>query len=143
MRCRICKMVKDLDEFVRNKSRATGYEKRCLSCSRTYSRKQSGNIGSRYCVLRKSAQVRNIEVNITKDQYILLVDNQVCHYCSGNLPRTGAGLDRLDSSKGYNVGNVVPCCEQCNTIKADWLTHDEMIVVMKALLSYRRSRLPN
>ncbi len=29
------------------------------------------------------------------------------------------GLDRLDSSKGHNVDNVVPCCHSCNWAKGD------------------------
>ena len=27
------------------------------------------------------------------------------------------GLDRVDSSKGYTIDNVVPCCAICNTAK--------------------------
>jgi hypothetical protein len=29
------------------------------------------------------------------------------------------GLDRVDSEKGYEEGNVVPCCPICNRAKAD------------------------
>lgn len=29
-----------------------------------------------------------------------------------------SSLDRLDSSKGYFLANVVPCCDDCNTAKA-------------------------
>ncbi len=29
------------------------------------------------------------------------------------------GVDRLDSSKGYFLGNVVPACGRCNTAKMD------------------------
>lgn len=32
---------------------------------------------------------------------------------------TYSGLDRLDSSFGYEIGNVVPCCCTCNTAKND------------------------
>ena len=28
-----------------------------------------------------------------------------------------SGLDRLDSSKGYIHGNVVPCCRNCNVFR--------------------------
>lgn len=30
-----------------------------------------------------------------------------------------SGLDRIDSSKGYVLGNVVPCCSECNGMKTD------------------------
>jgi hypothetical protein len=33
----------------------------------------------------------------------------------GGLPRNG--IDRVDSSKGYVIGNVVTCCFDCNHAK--------------------------
>lgn len=53
-----------------------------------------------------------------------------CFYC-GRPPsqikrKTGckgefsySGIDRLDSSKGYEIDNVVPCCWTCNKAKTD------------------------
>lgn len=29
------------------------------------------------------------------------------------------GIDRIDSSKGYEKGNIVPCCRWCNIIKSN------------------------
>lgn len=29
-----------------------------------------------------------------------------------------SGLDRIDSTKGYVLGNLVPCCFQCNQVKS-------------------------
>lgn len=29
------------------------------------------------------------------------------------------GVDRVDSSKGYTIDNVVPCCDICNRMKLD------------------------
>lgn len=31
-----------------------------------------------------------------------------------------SGLDRVDSTKGYIPGNVVPCCRECNRMKTDF-----------------------
>jgi hypothetical protein len=53
-----------------------------------------------------------------------------CHYC-GKEPShqmrakkmNGGyvynGIDRIDNSKGYEPGNVVPCCRRCNMAKND------------------------
>ena len=30
------------------------------------------------------------------------------------------GIDRVDSSKGYVQGNIVPCCTQCNYMKRNY-----------------------
>lgn len=34
------------------------------------------------------------------------------------------GIDRLDSGKGYNIENCVPCCRACNRMKSDYLLND-------------------
>lgn len=34
------------------------------------------------------------------------------------------GIDRIDSTKGYELDNCRPCCKQCNTLKMDY-TEDE------------------
>ncbi len=36
------------------------------------------------------------------------------------------GLDRVDSSKGYVLGNVVACCKDCNRAKSDMTTEKFM-----------------
>ena len=46
-----------------------------------------------------------------------------CRYCDGS---TRGGLDRVDNDRGYNLDNVVPCCEVCNHMK--WkLSRDEFL----------------
>jgi hypothetical protein len=40
-----------------------------------------------------------------------------CHYCGDSIDTIG--LDRVDSSKGYEIDNVVPCCYPCNRMKMD------------------------
>jgi hypothetical protein len=60
-----------------------------------------------------------------------------CHYC-GRPPMQARrhpaenggyvynGIDRVDNTKGYVVGNVVSCCSKCNRAKTD-MTFDEFI----------------
>ncbi len=72
-----------------------------------------------------------------------------CHYC-GIEPsqviqaRYGLnggirynGVDRVDSTKGYEVGNVVSCCGQCNRAKSD-LTIDEFRAWVDRLTFWHR-----
>lgn len=47
---------------------------------------------------------------------------QKCDYC-GEIVKT-IGLDRLDSSKGYSLTNVVSCCIICNIMKKDLMPDD-------------------
>lgn len=84
------------------------------------------------------------------------LSQQACHYCGAlpsttynygsrpsRLARTSAlqqtqgnfiynGLDRVDSSKGHTLDNVVPCCWLCNLWKSrlsveEFLLHNERI----------------
>jgi hypothetical protein len=34
------------------------------------------------------------------------------------------GIDRIDSSKGYELNNVVPCCKNCNSAKMELSIND-------------------
>ena len=78
------------------------------------------------------------EWKITFDQYKKLL-NQKCFYCNCSLLNMkGIGLDRINNAKGYIMGNVLPCCGDCNYIRQDLLTVEEMKVAMLAILKYRK-----
>lgn len=67
-----------------------------------------------------------------------LITSRPCHYCSAaptehmvrrkkgrtTIYKVGSGyfangIDRVDSSRGYEVGNVVSCCYTCNSSKSN------------------------
>lgn len=66
---------------------------------------------------------RNLSFNLTVEQFQNLCQ-QSCFYC-GQPPSTKMhvskefknGIDRIDSTKGYELDNVVPCCRICNDMK--------------------------
>lgn len=76
---------------------------------------------------RKSAQARGLELSLSREDMIKLFGS-ACHYC-GEPPRSVQinrrspsrfeynGIDRVDSTRGYIHGNVVPCCAMCNRMK--------------------------
>lgn len=85
---------------------------------------------------RRHARDRNIPYHLERDQVDALV-RRPCHYCgdpAGNLKRTKNcpegfahnGIDRLNASKAYETGNVVPCCGTCNIAKGT-RSHQEFI----------------
>lgn len=80
-------------------------------------------IGRYWTNYQKKCAARGMEMRLTHDAFAALVQ-QPCHYCGGE----GGGVDRIDSSKTYEAGNVVPACTQCNIMKGslpvgDWLNH--------------------
>lgn len=102
---------------------------------------------------KRNATGRGLEFSLSLDEFKVLT-KQVCNYC-GSSPKkqypnertvslsrmknkvtNGVyiynGLDRVDNNKGYELGNVVPCCSLCNVMKhkiplMDWLGHIKAI----------------
>ena len=80
-----------------------------------------------YNAYKCGAKVRNYSFELTKD-YFAKITKQNCFYC-GVEPRQIEknnydngdyiynGIDRIDSNKGYVIGNCVPCCGRCNEAK--------------------------
>ena len=78
-----------------------------------------------YSRMKAKAKHRSKKWDIEIGDFEPLVMDR-CGYCgsppSNQLKYNGLklaynGLDRLDSSKGYSVANVVPCCSFCNSVK--------------------------
>jgi hypothetical protein len=85
-----------------------------------------------YLKYKHQATRRGIFFNLTKEEFTNLVFSN-CYYCN-ELPSNSFnnyrrknhakhliilynGIDRLDSTKGYEKGNVVSCCKICNYAK--------------------------
>lgn len=61
-----------------------------------------------------SAVKRQIDFNLPFVDAISMWDNN-CYYCGDKID--GLGIDRVNNSIGYQIGNVVPCCTMCNGMK--------------------------
>lgn len=73
-----------------------------------------------------------ISFNLTL-QLFLSITSSVCFYCGQLSPNKNyCGIDRVDSSIGYEPTNCVPCCKICNKMKLNYsqqffLAHAEKI----------------
>lgn len=66
-----------------------------------------------------------------------------CHYCGNQSMRSftrhegrapfvyRSGIDRVDSSRGYETDNVVSCCERCNMLKASLSTDQFFSAILR------------
>ena len=83
-----------------------------------------------------SSKRRSLSFSLSFPEFISLCE-QPCHYCGLPPDRliqidkhgngwVHGGIDRKDSSMGYVPGNVVPCCETCNVMKAELTTELEI-----------------
>lgn len=56
----------------------------------------------------------NIKVNLNEQEYYNIIKDNTCTYCGTSQD---IGVDRVDSSVGYEESNCVPCCTKCNLMK--------------------------
>ena len=81
---------------------------------------------------KRHAKGRGYAWNLTRQQ-VQAVIFRPCHYCGaepGNVKTTKnslsplrySGIDRVDNTRGYEAGNVVPCCTVCNRAKGTMST---------------------
>lgn len=97
---------------------------------------------ARYRAMRVRAETQGLPFDISREEHAHLL-SEACVYCGSNLNPTGSGMDRKDSSLGYTKENVVPCCSDCNRVKNNILTHEEMIAAMQAVLKIRAMKSPH
>lgn len=67
---------------------------------------------------KRQAAKRGLEFKLSQSEFQDLIESD-CFYCGSppNQVSKGVvyqGIDRVDSTKGYVPGNVVPCCKFCN-----------------------------
>lgn len=103
-------------------------ENRGLACKLPDGEASANNLIGKY---KRSAKKKQRIFSLTKNECMNIFAGN-CYYC-GCVPaqkhsyRTGHGnrgtpfiyngIDRIDSSKGYEITNVVSCCHVCNTAK--------------------------
>jgi hypothetical protein len=98
-------------------------------------RERNGTIPGRWVQLKKNAKQRSIACTISYSEFVCLISSAICYYCDRSLCATGHGLDRVFVEQGYESGNCVPCCKDCNFRKgrlevAGLLTPAEIYLLM-------------
>ena len=135
--CIKCNESKTIDQFSKQKGSPDGHQYACKTCAKAsaavynadnrelvnaknaaYSRTPKG----KFAKYKAGAKTRNISFNLTIDEFLVYWGAD-CSYCGDQIATVG--IDRVDSSLGYTVDNVVPCCRMCNIIKLD---HDNDIL---------------
>ena len=126
----------------------SGHTKSC-GCLRTYRlKKGEAGLSILYKFRYKArAKRKGLDFNISLDDFKVMTKMR-CHYC-GVEPSTVIrsksehseyvynGLDRVDSSLGYTLDNVVPCCVACNRMKLDY-SRDEFMSHIRNICDYTR-----
>lgn len=160
--CTKCKIEKDVSEFHKCKHGSYGVKSVCKECRKEEKKEYSSRdyviekqktyyqdnkvairnrlnkhywtLNGQYHQYKKHSKKRKIEFNLTQEECAPYY-NSNCFYC-GDL-FDGMGIDRIDSDKGYVLGNIVPCCSKCNFMK-HVLSIDDFIAHIKKILKHMR-----
>jgi len=136
--CKKCENAMNTSYYNENKEKLIAnnklYYKNHIEKMHDRNRVQKRSVQGRFKRGVDSAKKRNLSWNITLEQWQNLIIDNKCHYCNGALPETGCGLDRTNNNLGYMIGNVVPCCTDCNTLKSNIFTYEEFSELSKTEL---------
>jgi len=117
-----CGSIKDKVGCVykRQKNRAVEFNKtydkseKKQSYFKQYFEKRKNTVSYRYNTYKTSSKAAGKTFDLTMDDFRSFW-NEPCSYCGSDI--NGIGLDRVDSSIGYILSNVIPCCSMCNYMK--------------------------
>ena len=112
-----------------------------LICTRRFHDKLTNFLPKRkYRVLQsvlKREKVPKNDLLWSFNFYAALVQEALCHYCGRSLKSSGHSLDAMLAGK-HRSFNVVPCCGDCNKLKNNNISYDDMMVFMAPALRLRR-----
>lgn len=155
IRCNYCNNIYNstIENF--RDVRASGQS--CTKCSNIQNREYKllnatdSQIGINFSNYKSRSKIKKWNFNLTREQFKDLVLKN-CYYCNqepnqfrqdrckNKRARDSAflmnGIDRLDSSIGYEIDNCVPCCEDCNKAKRN-LSEYQFLELIKRIYEYR------
>lgn len=73
-------------------------------------------MGSKYSQYKSRAKYKGIEFKLSVEDFNFITSMD-CFYCKTD--EDVIGIDRVDNSKGYIIGNIAPCCWTCNRAKSN------------------------
>ncbi len=96
--------------------------------------KYDSHLPNQYRQYITSANKRSIKFELSVEEFEQVTAG-TCVYC-GSINKIG--VDRIDSSDGYNINNVQPCCGMCNMMK---FTHGEDVFLKHIAKIFRFRQL--
>lgn len=78
--------------------------------------------------------------NIDKEWFYNQISTGSCVYCGS---KNNLGLDRIDNNKGHTQDNVVLCCYDCNIVRNNLFSYEEMLVLGKTIKKIKAKRNEN
>lgn len=101
---------------------------------RQYYLKDRESVQFRFRSYKHSASIRNLKFNLSLPEFTQFWQKP-CYYCKAQI--ANIGLDRVDSTQGYSVENVVPCCKICNWMKSRHSQEDFIVQCNKIAQNFK------
>lgn len=102
-----------------------------------------------YSRLKCTANHNSKPISLTYEDFLSFTKITKCHYCKSDIVwmmygtnRTSSAyyLDRKINESGYSKENCVVCCTNCNKVKSNHMSYDEMIKLGPSLKNIWKSR---
>ncbi len=127
-RCSSCRRTKQILDFYEGLKQC----KKCTDRERNYRNTVHGKL----LKYKKDAKSRKKSWNL-EDEYAKELMVSPCHYC-GIIETKLNGIDRVNNDIGYEPGNVVSCCSECNYSKHK-RNKEQFIAHAKRITEYQAS----
>lgn len=114
----------------------SNFDAQCLECFGRGAWAREGQDRRVHRILtnaRSCANQRKWSWNLSDEEALRIIQSD-CTWCGIGGP---GGIDRLDSSIGYEPNNAVPSCRRCNVAKND-MSLDEWRAWIKRIASHNR-----
>lgn len=102
--------------------------------------KRKNKISKMLSAYRCKDKKRGCTTTITRKYLEDIIYNGKCIYCGDTK---NIGLDRIDNSRGHEIGNVVPCCYDCNVARNNNFSFEEMLKIGKVIKKIKKDRNEN
>lgn len=95
-----------------------------------------------YFILKNNSKYRSKKsygFNLKRDDFIKWYEEKekVCYYCGIKEGSKRLTIERKDNNKGYEIKNMELACDNCNKVKGNILTEEEMLVVGNLVMKKR------
>lgn len=141
IKCPTCGETKPRNAFNRDRSRNSGRSAICKVCK--FCRSHSGKTKQ-----RAAMEAARSDGTVTAQAVNRLVDRVTsCPYCGAALTDRNRCIDHMDPlARGgmHSISNLVPCCRDCNTMKASnlfdvWINELDECCLSETMAEYRRA----
>jgi hypothetical protein len=145
-----CDVNGDKKVIVCGSNLKNGNTKSC-GCIRRKLKKGQAALNSLFSNYKVKAKKKGIIFELDIETFKFLTQKD-CIYCGkkpcniSNAPNSKdkyiyTGIDRVDSSKGYIEGNVVPACRQCNQAKSDFTLEEHYTWIEQSYFHQQQNKI--